>query len=465
LLNREPDRQVRRALLTALSQLGDSELPALAPGLLAKDPASVPLEVVRGLPVEEPGVERALIHLLDSRAPEYRQLASSMLRHSPGVDLGLIIQGLASPRRGVREGLYEVMASLKISDREIVDFARAELEVAYRHLQEAMAVDGLEAAPERELMATHLRQKKDARVMNVLRVLSSQDASGQMRIVLRGLASRDERLRSNALEALEDQVGRALADVMVPLLERQQERDTLAAGKKVFDLPDELGSPERLLAGLLGQEQWTTRYLALCLAARRGGVELEAGTWQSLLDSTNRHVWLLAGLLATAGERGVKLEEEVVAEAMSLTEKIVLLRGMEIFKGLTITELSAVATLCDRADYKPEETIIAEGEVGETMFLIVKGKVAVKKRAEDGCDVDLAEMGEGEYFGEMALFDDEERSASVFAAEPTECMVLHKQEFSEAVREYPQVALQMCSELSRRLRELHTKIKSMPVCF
>jgi CRP-like cAMP-binding protein len=99
------------------------------------------------------------------------------------------------------------------------------------------------------------------------------------------------------------------------------------------------------------------------------------------------------------------------------------------------------------------------------MYLIISGKVEVQKHADDGCDVDLAEMGDGEYFGEMALFDNEKRSATVQAQEETQVLVLHKQEFSEAVREYPQLALQMCKELSRRLRELHQKIQTLPVCF
>ncbi|MBU0513671.1 MAG: cyclic nucleotide-binding domain-containing protein, partial [Proteobacteria bacterium] len=74
-------------------------------------------------------------------------------------------------------------------------------------------------------------------------------------------------------------------------------------------------------------------------------------------------------------------------------------------------------------------------------------------------------LGAGSYFGEMALFDHLARSATVTSREQTSLLVLHQREFAETVKEYPEVALQMCRELSRRLRKLHEKIQSLPICF
>ena len=153
-----------------------------------------------------------------------------------------------------------------------------------------------------------------------------------------------------------------------------------------------------------------------------------------------------------------------MAAETSLSEKILLLRRMEIFEGLAVAELAAVATVCEDYVAQPGEKIITEGDVGETMYLIVKGKVKVSQAGDDGCDLELAELGEGDYVGEMALFDDAPRSATVSAEGPVQLLVLYKREFEETVREYPQVALQMCKELSRRLRKLHDKIHAMPVC-
>ncbi|MBW1826547.1 MAG: cyclic nucleotide-binding domain-containing protein, partial [Deltaproteobacteria bacterium] len=65
----------------------------------------------------------------------------------------------------------------------------------------------------------------------------------------------------------------------------------------------------------------------------------------------------------------------------------------------------------------------------------------------------------GDYFGEMALFEDAVRSVSIRIEEPSRFMVLNKQEFKELVREYPQIALEICKVLSGRIRNLHTKIE------
>lgn len=153
-----------------------------------------------------------------------------------------------------------------------------------------------------------------------------------------------------------------------------------------------------------------------------------------------------------------------MAAQTNLSEKILLLRRMEIFEGLAVAELAAVATVCEDYLAAPGEKIITEGDVGETMYLIVKGKVKVSQDGDDGCALELAELGEGDYVGEMALFDDAPRSATVSADGEVRLLVLYKREFEETVREYPQVALQMCKELSRRLRRLHEKIHAMPVC-
>lgn len=466
LLTRESDRRVIGEALTALGRLEDPELRQVVLDHMHRDPRAVPREVLEDLEVTDRDTTWVFIRLLGRDDPELRELARGKLLSAPVLEIGQLIHALASPHRQVREGLYEVLSSLKVSDRDVAAFAQEELEAAYRHLLAAREVQRLETeAPEKELLVRHLTELKDGRVETLLRVLAAQDSGSQMRILLRGLASGDQRLRSNAVEALEDHLGRKLAEAMVPLLEAQPLSDALAAGRKLYDLPRRLGGEEELFAHLWEQERWVTRYLALALAARRGGPRPEPELAQRLLDSQNRHVWLLAGLFWASGGDAGGWEDKVMAEATSLSEKIVLLRGMEIFQNLTVNELAAVASLAEPRTFAPGDKIITEGEVGESMYLIISGKVGVQKRADDGCDVDLAEMGPGEYFGEMALFDNEKRSATVNAQEQTQVLVLHKQEFGEAVREYPQVALQMCKELSRRLRELHQKIQSLPVCF
>jgi CRP-like cAMP-binding protein len=157
----------------------------------------------------------------------------------------------------------------------------------------------------------------------------------------------------------------------------------------------------------------------------------------------------------------VKLEEMMETET-SIPEKILRLKSINIFEGLAASELAAIASVTEEVEYPAGDIVIKEGEAGETMFLILKGTVAViKGEGEEGVqEIELARIGAGDYFGEMALFEDAVRSATIRTAEDSRFLVLHKQEFTEIVREYPQIALHICKALSSRIRKLHEKIKS-----
>jgi CRP-like cAMP-binding protein len=138
------------------------------------------------------------------------------------------------------------------------------------------------------------------------------------------------------------------------------------------------------------------------------------------------------------------------------------LKNITIFEGLSASELAAIASVTEEVQYPAGDNVIKEGEAGETMFLIMNGAVSVIKgeATEGGQEIELARIGTGDYFGEMALFEDAVRSATIRTAEESRFLVLHKQEFTEIVREYPQIALHICKALSSRIRKLHEKIKS-----
>ena len=143
----------------------------------------------------------------------------------------------------------------------------------------------------------------------------------------------------------------------------------------------------------------------------------------------------------------------------NIPEKILHLRRIQIFEGLSVSELAAVASVTDEVTYQPGETVIKEGEAGDTMYLIIKGEVSVNKDQGDGRNIELDRIGAGDYFGEMALFEDILRSATIRTEAASRLLVLHKREFTEIVREYPQIALHICKVLGARLRKLHEKVK------
>lgn len=146
--------------------------------------------------------------------------------------------------------------------------------------------------------------------------------------------------------------------------------------------------------------------------------------------------------------------------AISLTDKILLVREIDIFSDLSVSELAAVASVTEAVSHSSNQVVIQEGDMGETMFLIVKGRVAVIKHLGAENELELDHIDSGDYFGEMALFEDRQRSASIRTLSESEFLVLHKAEFNEIVHEFPEIALNACRVLSDRIRRLHARFTS-----
>jgi CRP-like cAMP-binding protein len=129
------------------------------------------------------------------------------------------------------------------------------------------------------------------------------------------------------------------------------------------------------------------------------------------------------------------------------------LARVELFSELESDDLDRVAKVCVTRTFETGDTIVREGELGVAFYIVAKGKVEVVRGLGSGNEQVLASMGEGDFFGEMALFDNEVRSASVRAAEPTECLVLTKWDFNAELTTSPSLTHAMFRILARRIRE------------
>ncbi len=262
------DPELEAQTLIALRRLGDPGLNELILERMRRGLVLLPREVVADLPsTGDPATNRFFIELLGHESREISDLALAKLREAPEPDPQMIIAALATPNRRQREGLFALMEALKISDLEIIAYARSQTEAAYRDLSKAAAIASLPEHPARELLRAHLTEQKQTRLEFLLRVLSSQDKSAKMRIIMRGLSSSDARQRSNAVEALESMLGRQLSTALIPLLEDAPLADTMAKGRKLFSFPADPPASQ-VLAELLAQGEWVARYLALTLVAR-----------------------------------------------------------------------------------------------------------------------------------------------------------------------------------------------------
>ncbi len=137
------------------------------------------------------------------------------------------------------------------------------------------------------------------------------------------------------------------------------------------------------------------------------------------------------------------------------------LQKVPLFGGLGPVELERVADVSRERSYPKNSVILFEDDPGDALYVVAQGQVKVVLIGEDGREVILSVLGEGEFFGEMALIDDEPRSAHVIAMEDSSLLVLRREDFQEILRQQPSIALALLRELTRRLRRVDDKVGSL----
>jgi len=107
--------------------------------------------------------------------------------------------------------------------------------------------------------------------------------------------------------------------------------------------------------------------------------------------------------------------------------------------------------------YADGEIIVRQGEPGDCMYVVQHGRVEVVQETEAGPHV-LATLGEGEFFGEMVIFDRSPRSATVRAQGEVRLLTVDKGTFLRRISEDPSLAFRMVKKMSQRIRELNAEV-------
>ncbi len=139
-----------------------------------------------------------------------------------------------------------------------------------------------------------------------------------------------------------------------------------------------------------------------------------------------------------------------------------LLRSVSIFADLDAAAVGALERLAEVRDYAPGAVIVSQEERGDALFVLVHGKAKVVLYGDSGREIILSIFKTpGDFFGEMSLLDDEPRSATVMADEPSRLLVLARRDFRDHIESHPRTALRVLTELSRRLRRADAVIGNL----
>jgi len=134
------------------------------------------------------------------------------------------------------------------------------------------------------------------------------------------------------------------------------------------------------------------------------------------------------------------------------------LRRVPLFAELSEAEIARLGDIARDRSYPKNSVILFEDDPGDSLYVVVTGLVKVVLIGEDGREVILSVLNEGDFFGEMSLIDDQPRSAHVIAMEDSNLLVVRREDFQHRLREAPGIAVGMLRAMSRRLREADEKI-------
>lgn len=388
------DAAARPAALEALTALGGPAVPALVGLLRRRDlPLPVRRSVVTALAsTAHADARSALLDLVDEPALGPAALTSlQRLRRDGRLD-AVEPARLRSPlQTEVRRGLRYALISSKLQeqgDAEPVHFVAGEL--------------------------AGLTQRSVYRVMRLL-MLSHDPAL--LETVRRALLSDDVSQRSNALELLEGMLSQEESRIVIPFAE---------AGAEGFP-PDRVAGlvatghaiRSRPLETLLDDDDWWTRALALHALGRHAEISIPGRDPDHTEDP----------------------------DMIPIIERVMILKRSQLFRYFPGNDLAGIAALSEVVHLEKDQVVFEQGEAGDAFYMVVRGNIRIMRGSTE-----LALLGPREGFGEMAILDQETRSATATAAEPTTLLRIDRDSFDRLIEQNPSVARGIYRMLTQRLR-------------
>ena len=139
------------------------------------------------------------------------------------------------------------------------------------------------------------------------------------------------------------------------------------------------------------------------------------------------------------------------------------LRQIPLFSSLNDEEIKAIFELSHTKKCGKDAIILLEDEEGDTLFIILNGKVKVTTFSEGGKEVIFSILNEGDFFGDMSLLDGKPRSATVISIEESELRLIRRFEFLKLIEKHPRIGLVLLEELTSRLRKADERIESLAI--
>jgi CRP-like cAMP-binding protein len=137
---------------------------------------------------------------------------------------------------------------------------------------------------------------------------------------------------------------------------------------------------------------------------------------------------------------------------------VALLAQVPVFETLAEADLARVIEVAVPRRFEANRVIFREGDESDTCYIVRSGHARAVREHADGRTISLAHFGPGDIFGELAMFDDERRSATIETLDDVEAIGILGQDMRRLLREHPDIAVKLVIGLGRRLREANERL-------
>ena len=145
---------------------------------------------------------------------------------------------------------------------------------------------------------------------------------------------------------------------------------------------------------------------------------------------------------------------------MAAPDTVELLGHVDVFEELAPDDLQRVASVAVPRSFEAGQVVFREGDESDTCYVVCDGHARAIRSHSDGRTITLATFGPGDVFGELAMFDDEKRSATVEAIEAVEAIAILGPDMRRVLREHPEISAKLVTTLGRRLRAANERLAS-----
>jgi HEAT repeat protein len=399
------------------------------------------------------GTDEALAHmlvLLDDEQPQIRETLTRSLTRFGQRAVAPLFERLRSPQisRRAKESALIALARLHGVDADaLLTFWEAEVHDVYQYrLMLACLEEGVSLEADAFLQVA-LRNAHDQILSLLVQVLAVWTSPETARLVESGLHDTDRYKRASALEALESLSSHRFTRFLLPILAAEEggHRDWRAVAHRQWQLtyPD----ARTLLEACL---QCADKWIVLgALLAGQARAAVMGETWQATLQH-------YASTPADSDIRDTAQHLLGMAAAparwsLPLTDILLFLKRIPLYSSMHLEQLRTLAAHLVERDILSGEVIFREGEFSHELYIIVAGKVEIVQQRTNGL-LTLVTLAAGDFFGDIALFGDQPRSASAVAVEATILLTLSPEHFRQIVLGDPAMSFEIFRALSARIR-------------